>query len=132
MLSLSDAAAIRAALNQPLDGKLHAILRGVLATAEANGVTDLTHVLVVQAGDTEEAIEQELGWSPLHHPIDGHRFGSVKFAPYWAWLRDRGGWYELIHPAGNSGFASILLVQDAEAVPADLLRMCRQYAGRAG
>lgn len=124
MLSLPDAAAIRAALNQPLDGKLHDILREALATAEANGVADLTHVLVVQAGDTEEAIEQELGWSPLEHPIDGHRFGTAKFEPYWAWLQDRGGWYELIHTIGNSGFAFLLLVEDSEDSP--LARLCRR------
>lgn len=129
MLSLPDPAAIRATLNQPLDGKLHSILRNTLASAEANGVADLTHVLIVQDGDTEEAIEQELGWSVLEHPIDGHRFGKAEFEPYWAWLQNRGGWYELILTIGNSGFAYIIVIEDSPGAPAELLRMCRTYAG---
>ena len=81
MISLPDAATLCAALNQPLDGKLHDILRDILATAEANGVADLTHVLIVQAGDDEAAIEQELGWSPRTHPLEGLRKTLEWFRP---------------------------------------------------
>lgn len=132
MLSLPDAAAIRAALDQPLDGKLHEILREKLASIEAHDLETLTHIIVVQPRDTEDAIEHEIGWSPLLNPVDKIAYGSMGFVPYWAWLQDFGGWYELIHTIGNGGFAYLLLIEDAPGVPADLLRMCRQYAGEAG
>ncbi|NTZ42882.1 hypothetical protein G7A66_07230 [Altererythrobacter sp. SALINAS58] len=132
MLSLPDANAIRAALREPLDPKLHTILAAKLASVEANGLENLTHVVVVQAGTTEEELQQELGWSPLQNPIDGVRYGEAEFVPYWSFLQDLGGVYELIQPVGNSGFAYIVVIEDREGVPAELLRMCRQYAGRAG
>lgn len=132
MLSLPDAAAIRAALHQPLQPRLHAILIDELATAKACELQDLTYILVIQPGDTEEAIKQEIGWSPLVNPIEEAKFETAGFAPYWVAVEDLGGWYELIHAVGNDGFAYILLIEDAAGVPAELLRMCRQYAGEGG
>ena len=129
MLSLPDAAAIRAALNQPLEPRLVAILADELATAEACELENLTYILVIQPGDTEEAIKREIGWSPLVNPIDEVRFGTAGFVPYWVALEDLGGWYQLIHAIGNDGFAFILLIEDAAGTPADLLAMCRHYAG---
>ena len=132
MLSLPDAAAIRAALKQPLDPRLYAILADELATAESLHLENLTYVLVIQPGDTEGAIQQEIGWSPLVAPIAQARFGTREFVPYWAGLENLGGWYSLTHPVGNDGFAYILVIEDAPGSPAELLRMCRHYAGEGG
>jgi hypothetical protein len=132
MLSLPDAAAIRAALHQPHPARLHAILADELATAETCELQDLTYILVIQPGDTEEAIKDEIGWSPLVNPVEGTRFGTADFLPYWVAIEDLGGWYELIHAVSNDGFAYILLIEDAPGVSTDLLRMCRQYAEEAG
>ncbi|QNE05996.1 hypothetical protein [Croceicoccus marinus] len=114
MLSLSDAAAIEAALRQPLSADLKMMLAARLQHSRAQGLGDLTYIVVIECGDAEADVKQVLGWSPLMHPIDGTCYDDSGFQPYWAWLKDLGGWYELIHPVGNDGFAYILLIEKGD------------------
>jgi len=92
--------------------------------ATEGDLLDLTHIVVVQDGDTEEALKAELGFSPLMHPIDGTRFGQAGFHPYWDWLADLGGWHEMIISIGNSGFAVIVLIERDSGAVSD---MCGQF-----
>jgi hypothetical protein len=125
MLSLHDSASREEALRLPLASNLRDLLTIHLLQAERNGLLDLTHILAIQPGDTEKAIIEELGWSPLADPISGARFGAEDFAPYWDWLRDANGWFEMIVTIGDSGFAAILLIEDAQETLPDLHTLCR-------
>jgi len=122
MLSFHNAASIVACPTAPSDPRLRSLLAEAVAQWTAANLLSLTHVLVIEPGDTEEAIVREVGFSPLVNPIDGARHGSI---PHWDWLQDRGGWFQLIITVGNSGFAFVLFIQDAEGDPA-LLELCRQ------
>jgi hypothetical protein len=128
MLSIYDAASAAAALAQPLDSALRKFVTDRLHDAETTGLADLTHILVITPGTTERMIQEEIGWSPLVHPVDGVRFGTEGFLPYWSWLEGLGGWFELIHSVGNN-FAYILLIADEEGVLPDLLQLCRTSPG---
>ena len=119
-------------MRQPLEPALRDLLLARLAQAREAGLQDQTHVLVVQPGDEEAAIEAEIGFSPLVDPLSGSRFGVDGFQPYWAWLQDLGGWYEMIVTVGNSGFAFILLIEMADDVQPDLLRLCEAHANSDG
>jgi hypothetical protein len=132
MLSIFDDASAQAALDQPLEPNLRTLIADRLSDAAAIGLADQTHIVVVQPGDSEAMLQEELGWSPLVNPRTGERYGSPCFEPYWSWLQDVGGYHELILTVGNFGFAFMILVQDAEGVPADLLAMCRAHAGEGG
>jgi hypothetical protein len=90
----------------------------------------MTHLLVVEPGDTEEAIKEEIGISPVVNPFDGERFGSEAFHPCWDRLQDHGGAFEMTIAVGNDGFAFVLFIQDREGVEPVLLDLCRTYAGR--
>lgn len=127
MLSLTDAPSIQRVMAQTLDADLRTLLAERLFLAAKAGLQDLTHIVVVQPGDTIEDLKTEIGFSPLRNPIDGFAFGEDGFEPYWAWLADLGGWYELIHTIGDSGYAITLLVSKADGVPAELLAMCATY-----
>ncbi|WP_230279780.1 hypothetical protein [Croceicoccus sp. Ery15] len=128
MLSLPNAAAIEAALLQPLSAELAKILAARLQHMEAQGLADLTHIVVIEAEDSDAEVEQAIGWSPLYHPIDGTRYDDSEFHPYWAWLNDLGGWYEIIEPVGNDGFAYILLIKHGESAFAAMCREALQCA----
>lgn len=131
MLSLYDGASIERALSLPMDPRLHDLLASRIATLSSRcgpASDDLTHFLVVEAGDTEAAIVAEIGFSPLVNIIDGVRFGSPGFHQSWDWLQDLGGWFELIMAVGNGGFAFVLLIQDVAGVEPELLNLCRTYA----
>lgn len=127
MLSLTDAPSIQRVMAQPMDADLHNLLAGRLTLAAKAGLQDLTHIVVVQPGDTIEDLKAEIGFSPLCNTVDGLAFDQEEFEPYWAWLADLGGWYELIHTIGDSGYAVILLVTKDHGVPAELLAMCAGY-----
>lgn len=127
MLSIPDTATAAAVLAQPLDPELRTLIEGRLADAAAIGLAELTHLVVVERGDPLAAIQDELGWSPLVHPIDGTFYGDTAFQPYWGWIENHGSHYELVHAIGNDGFAVILLVERANGVIPALLQMCAEF-----
>ena len=127
MISLYDKASIDAARAQPLDPSLRTHLARHLKLAETEGLAELTFILVIQPGDTEEALKAEIGFSPLASPLDGARFGTAHFQPYWAYLREADGWHEMIVTVGDSGFAFILLISNEAGVIPELLNLCQRY-----
>ena len=128
MMSLDNCAKIVGALNLPLETRLHRLLTDRVEQYRSSGLLDMTHLLVIEPGDSEEGIAQEIGFSPLVNPMDGVRYGEPGFHPYWdgpLWRHD--GRFEMIVTVGNSGFAFILLIEDAEGIISELLEMCREF-----
>lgn len=124
MISLPDRHALLSFADHDIPaGAREHVARHVELAIEGD-LLDLTHVLVVQADDSEADIEQALGFNPLAHPIDGIHFRVPGFEPYWDYLADLGGWFELILPVGNSGFANVVLV---EATAGPLADMCQRF-----
>ena len=129
MLSFHDAAAIAAA---PTTAPLHPTLKQLIADRvhdwTATDLLDLTHLLIVQAGDTEEAILDEVAFSPVINPIDGRRFGSKGFEPCWDWLERHDDCWELIMTVADSGFAFVLFIEDRDGIDPQLRQLCQTYA----
>lgn len=130
MLHLHDRASMQRALSDPALAGLLAPRVAALITPYGD-LTDWTEFLIVQPGDTEDDIVSAIGFSPLIEPIDGKRYGEPGFAPGWDHISHRDGWYELVVTFGST-FAYVLLIEDTEGVPADLLALCRDYTGRSG
>ena len=129
MLSFYDAAAIAAApTTASIDPTLKQLLADRIHDWTATDLLDLTHLLIVQSGDTEEGILEEVAFSPLVNPIDRRRFGSKEFVPHWDWLERHRGWFELIITVANDGYAFVLFIEDAEGVDPELRALCRTYA----
>lgn len=124
MLSLPDRAAMDNALTLPLRADIKAILQERISQVIADGLDGLTHIVVLGPGDTEAMLKDEVLFSPLEW--EGRRYGQPGFDPWWDWLHDHGGWFELIYCVGNSGFAFLLFLEDSDhPALADLLDMCR-------
>src|SRR5689334_4946184 len=105
MLSYNDAAAIAAApTNAPVDARLRQLLADRVHDWTATELLELTHVLIVQPGDTEQDVYDQVAFSPLVNPIDGERWGAKEFQPHWDWLEAHGAWFELM-VAFADGFA---------------------------
>ncbi len=130
MLSLYDKASIAAAMGQSIDPALRALLETRLDQAAKADLLDLTQILVIQPGDSEALIIAEIGFSPMAEPLDGICFGTAGFYPHWAWLHDRGGWYEMILTVGDTGFAVLLFIEKAASAIPELIAMCAHYAAR--
>ncbi|HKX77711.1 MAG TPA: hypothetical protein VJM34_04245 [Novosphingobium sp.] len=121
MLNLPDREAILAARDTPLPQALRNIIRH---TIDAD-LLDLTHIVLIERGDTESALFEASGWSPLVNPIDGIRYGQAGFHPSWSFLQRKDGYFQMIETTGNDGFAFLLLI-DADD-DGELQTMCREY-----
>jgi hypothetical protein len=124
MIIFSDRSELTAALAIPLPAELRSILAEIVAHASETGLLELTYVVILESGDTEHDIAEVIGFSPLTNPIDSIGWKQRGFHPYWACLRLRGGWFELIHTVSNDGFAFILLIG---ADGRELARMCEYF-----
>jgi hypothetical protein len=131
MLSFHDAASVAASPAAVSNPHLQQLLTDAVIHWQAAGLLELTHLLIIQPGDTGDAFVEEVGFSPLVNPLDGSRFGGPSFTPYHDDLQDRCGWFELTVTVGNSGFAFVLFIQDAEGVNPELLSLCRTFVGGA-
>ena len=118
MHDLPDMDSLRAVLNQPLAPELKTLLKDRLTDTLHCGMQDHTHVLVVEAGDTEQQIIEAVGFSPLRSRID-----NLPNTPDWDWIERHDGWWELLYCVGDSGFAFILLAEDDPG--SELARLCR-------
>ncbi len=123
MHNLPTIESIRAVLDQPLGKVLRVLIEDRLADILHCGLQELSHVLVVEAGDTEQQIIEAIGFSPLQSRIDNR-----PNCPGWDWIERHDGWWELLDTVGNSGFAYTLLVKDAEGPP--LADLCRRGEAR--
>ncbi|WP_288287800.1 hypothetical protein [uncultured Sphingobium sp.] len=122
MLSLSDRVAMNHALTLPLRADIHTLLQRRIAQIFEAGLANHTHLVVVTAQDTEAALVEEVGFSPLE--ADGLRFDSPSFVPRVDVLHDHGGFFEWAVCTGNSGFAFVLLIEDQEGSNG-LAELCR-------
>jgi hypothetical protein len=129
MITLRTTTAVKSTLDLLADNQLRSLLteRTEQLTNAGEGIdlSDLTHFLIIQAGDTAGDAEHELGWSLLVNPVDGARFGDPAFTPSWEWIEDHGGWFEAVYILSDDGFGISLFVQDHPATDTELLALCR-------
>ena len=103
MIDLPDNASQLAMLDQPLRDLIAAKVKD----ATAQGLADLTHIVVITKADDPDAIIEALGFNPLFSRLD-----QTQRQPDWDWLERHEGWFELVFTIGNDGFALIVLVAD--------------------
>ena len=114
MLSISDRAALAHVLTLSIDLNLKALLRKrEEQLSEAGDLSEMARFVIVQAGDTIDAVEAELGFSPFQNAVDGTRFGDPEFIPSWEWLLDHGFCFESVFVFSDSGFGEVLFIDKA-------------------
>ena len=132
MLTIYDSGAMSSVLSDPIDPNLQTILLGRLALLYPEfadwDLADLAHFIVVEPGDSIDAIVSELGISPFANLVDDSRFPDPGFEPSWEFCIARNGWFDLTFALCDSGVGLILLVPDRDGVDPTLLELCRTYA----
>ncbi len=84
-------------------------------------------VIIVEAGDTVEDIENEIGFCILTNLFDDVRFPDPDFVPCFEALEDHGGCYEMLFILGDGDEAVEIFIPKV-GVDNDLLTMCSQFA----
>ena len=91
----------------------------------------LGYFIVVEPGDTLDAIDAQLGFPILANRFSGIRFGQPGFGPSFEFVEAFPGCYDMVFIIDDSG-QGIEVFIPSEGVNPDLLAMCKQYAMPAG
>ena len=124
MLIITDGGSLTRALRMPLDPRLKQLL--IERRDQLGGdVAGEARFVIVQHGDTPDALKQQLSFSVFQNPGDGTRFGDPDFTPGWEWIEDHGHCFELVFIFTDDGFAHVVLVENVEGVDPALLKLCQ-------
>ena len=86
-------------------------------------------MIVVETGDTVDALEKQSGCSIVSNPFDDARYGEPDFAPVCEALEEHAGCYEMVFIFTDDGFGISFFIPKHPGIDAELLAMCAQFAG---
>jgi len=86
------------------------------------------YMIVVEAGDTAEAVERESGCPLLTDSFGETRFGNPEFTPAAEVIEDHGAVYEVVFIFTDDGYGIEIFVPKAAGVDPELLAMCAEFA----
>ena len=86
------------------------------------------YMIVVEPGDSVDALEEESSCRILRSLFDDTRFGDPDFAPSCEALEEHSGCYEMVFILNDDGFGISIFIPKTKGIDADLLAMCAIYA----
>ena len=95
---------------------------------EAFESSELGYFLVVEAGDTIEAIQAQLGFDLLRNRVTGIRFNAIGFTPSFEFIEEFPACYDMVFVLDDTGIGIELFVPKKEGINSDLTAMCRMFA----
>ena len=88
----------------------------------------LGYFLVVECGDTLEALSAQLGFDILCNRFTGIRYDQTGFMPSFELMEEFTAGYDMVFVLSDDGYGVEVFVQKANGVPPNLLAMCQRYA----
>ena len=85
-------------------------------------------VIIVEAGDTVEDIENEIGFCILTNLFDDVRYPDPDFVPCFEVLEDHGNFYEMLFLFSDGDDGTVEIFIPKAGVDNELLAMCSQFA----
>ena len=95
---------------------------------EAFDSNELGYFLVVEAGDSIEAIRATVGFDILHNRFTGIRFNATGFTPSFEFIEEFPACYDMVFVLDDTGIGVEIFVPKEEGIDPDLIAMCRMYA----
>jgi hypothetical protein len=95
---------------------------------EAFDTAALGYFLVIEAGDSIEAISAQIGFNILHNRITGVRYDSPAFTGSFEYIEEFPACYDMVFILSDDGFGIEVFVSKADGINAELHAMCRKYA----
>ena len=89
---------------------------------------ELGYFLVVEAGDSIEAIRATVGFDILHNRFTGVPFNATGFTPSFEFIEEFPACYDMVFVLDDTGIGIELFVPKEEGIDPDLIAMCRMYA----
>ena len=95
---------------------------------DAFNAAELGYFLVVESGDTIEAITAQLGFDILCNRFTGTRYDQTGFTPSFEFVEEFPACYDMVFILSDDGYGVEVFVQKASGVSLELLVMCQRYA----
>jgi hypothetical protein len=89
---------------------------------------DLGYILVIEPGDSLEAIQAQIGFDILSNRWTGLRYDQDGFTPSFEFIEDFGFCYEAVWIVSDTGWGIEAIVPKVEGIPPELLDMCKRFA----
>ena len=99
-----------------------------ICAGEAYDVDLHGYMIVVEPGDSVEALEEECSCPILHNLFDESRFGDPGYAPSFEHLEDHGGCYEMVFIMSDDGSGVSIFIPKSAGIDPELLSLCKVYA----
>ncbi len=132
MLSLHNSASMQFAADTHPDPMLRSLLSLRIAQLTPPDGADAgaaVHFLIFEPGDSLDAMEAELRFTPLRNIVDGSLYGDPDFTPSWEWIEFHDGWIEIAYVFSDDGFGVIIFAQRVEGTEPNLIALCDEWAG---
>lgn len=88
----------------------------------------LGYFLVVESGDTIEAITTQIGFDILCNRFTGIRYDQTGFTPSFEFVEEFSTCYDMVFILSDDGYGVEVFVQKANQMSLELLVMCQRYA----
>lgn len=95
---------------------------------EAFDADSLGYFLVIEVGDTIEAIHAQVGWNILQNRFTGIRFDATGFTPSFEFVEEFASCFDMVFVLSDDGYGVEIIVPTEAGIDTDLLAMCRMYA----
>ena len=125
MLTITDRGSLSRALSLPIDPRLKRLL--IERRDQLGGdIMDIARFIVVQPGDSLDALQQELGFD-IFEDADGLTFPHPGFSGRWDWLANHGHVFEMCLE-GSDAFTHVVLIQNSPMQNRLLRALCLTFA----
>ncbi len=86
------------------------------------------YMVVVEPGNSVEALEQEIDFPILRNSFDDTCYGEPDFTPSFEALEEHDSCYEVVFIFNDEGFGVGIFIPKQQGVDGELLAMCAEYA----
>lgn len=86
------------------------------------------YMIVVEAGDSVDALEKESSCPILRNLFDDVGFGNPNFVPSFEALEEHAGCFEMVFILNDEGFGIDIFIPKQCGINTELLAMCAEYA----
>lgn len=112
--------------NEELQGLLIGRIEALSDLLADFDLADLLHIIVMEVGDTLEALEEAIPHNVLTDWADRH-CSRLGFVPPWEVCEIHPNWFEITFILTDDGFGVVVYVPRDEGTDPVLLELCQRY-----
>ncbi len=94
---------------------------------EGDDVEAIGYFVIVELGDTVEAIQGQIGFNVLSNRLAGVRYDDPMFTASFEFILEYPSCFEIVFVLEDSGFGVELFIPKETGVEPDLTAMCQKY-----